>query len=267
MNLDKAITVVKKKGNPLDQLRLRCARGEPFTPDEAEKTLAPYQFPDGSWDYNPKEENRIGSLGGTIHCLRWLREFGLGKRLQMAHTLEFLASIQEADGSFYETEAKLAHSPQEWLQKETMIDRFYFTAAVPMRLFSLGYRYHPVVEPALKWLNLVWHDWELITGTWYNLWALLCLYPADVGINTSLYDRCHTKALEWFPHLSAQSLTWLLDALLGAGYSAKDLLIKKGIAHLHLQNKDGIWVTPHSTVETTVTAVKLFRQFKSASTL
>ncbi len=260
MNLDRAIAVVRKKGNPLDQLRFRCARGEPFTPDEAEKTLAPYQFPDGSWDYSPKEENQIGSLGGTIHCLRWLREIKMGKSLQMVHTLEFLVSIQEADGSFYETEAKLAHSPQEWLQEETVIDRFYFTAAVPMRLFPLGYRYHPVVEPALEWLRNFWHDWELITGTWYNLWALLGLYPADVGINTSLYDRCYTKALEWLPHLSAQPLTWLLDALLGAGYSAAEPLIKKGIAHLQtLQNKEGIWATPHSTVETTVTAVKLLR--------
>jgi len=40
---------------------------------------------DGGWDYNAPEEKsgRIGSLSGTIHCLRWLREFGLSKSLQM----------------------------------------------------------------------------------------------------------------------------------------------------------------------------------------
>ncbi|MFW9904338.1 MAG: hypothetical protein ACFFFH_08410 [Candidatus Thorarchaeota archaeon] len=54
--------------------------------------------------------------------------------------MKFLSYIQGSDGSFYETKEKLAHSPQKWLQEDPDIDRFYFTVAVPMRLFSLGYR-------------------------------------------------------------------------------------------------------------------------------
>ena len=263
---DKAIAFVHRRGNRLDQLRLRRALGEPYTRVEAEEVLASYQFPDGSWDYHAPEENpdRIGSLGGAIHCLRWLREFGLDSNPQMVRTLEFLASIQAPDGSFYETEAKLAHSPQEWLQEETLIDRFYFTAAIPMRLFSLGYREHRIIELALKWLKLYWMDWALVTSTWYNLWALLCIYSADIGLSTSQHQRCYAIALDWLPHLEAQPLTWLLDALHGAGFSVDEPLVAKGIARLViLQNEDGAWPDPHAPVETTVTALRLLRDYWS----
>jgi hypothetical protein len=261
IDLDRAVAFVRQTGHPLDRLRLRRALGDPVSPAEAEAILAPYQFPDGSWDYDPAEEHaeRIGSLGGTIHCLRWLREFGLGNRPQMARTLEFLASIQAADGSFYETEEKLAHSPHGWLQKETLIDRFYFTAAVPMRLFPLDHAAHPVIEPAIAWLTRHWTDWPLVTGTWYNVWALLCIYPEVKTLPAALYRRCHARALGWLPSLASQPLTWLLDALHGASYPADVPLVTEGRARLlALQDEDGIWPDAHdATVETTVTAVRL----------
>jgi hypothetical protein len=115
----------------------------------------------------------------------------------MLHTLSFLESIQASDGSFYETEEKLAHSPQAWLQEETLIDRFYFTAAVPMRLLSLGHGGHSVVGPAIEWLKRHWMNWELATGTWYNLWALLCIYPEVTQLGVALYERCYAKALDF----------------------------------------------------------------------
>ena len=268
MTWDRATIFVRRRGNQLDQLRLCRALGEPYTSVEAEKVLAPYQFPDGSWDYHTPEQepDRIGSLGGTVHCLRWIREFGLSSSPQMIRTLEFLASIQAPDGSFYETEAKLGHSPQGWLKEETLIDRFYFTAAVPMRLFSLGYEEHTVVESALEWLKRHWTDWELVTGTWYNLWALLCIYPASTELSAPLYQRCYTTALDWLPDLEPQPLTWLLDALHGAGFSADEPLVAKGIARLlALQAQDDIWSDPkYSTIETTITALRLVHDYGSA---
>ena len=267
MNWDKAITFVHQRGNRLDKLRLRRVIGEPYTPTEAEEILALYQFLDGSWDYNAPDEKdeRIGSLGGTIHCLCWLREFELSSNPQMVRTLEFLVSIQSPDGSFYEIETKLAHSAQEWLQEETLIDRFYFTAAVPMRLISLGYREHPIIEPALKWLKRYWTDWELVTGTWYNLWALLCIRPATTELSASQYQRCYATALDWLPDLEAQPLTWLLDALHGAGFSADEPLVAKGIARLlTLQGEDSVWSDPkYSMIETTVTALRLLSDYGS----
>jgi hypothetical protein len=268
IGLDRAIAFVRQEGNYLNQLRLRCALSEPFTLAETEEVLAAYQFPDGSWDYRASDEesDRIGSLGGTIHCLRWLREFQLGSRPMMAYTLEFLVSIQAPDGSFYETEAKLAHSPHEWLKEDALIDRFYFTAAVPMRLLSLGYKEHPTIGPALQWLKLHCMDWELVTGTWYNLWALLCIHPVATELGDVQYSRCYATALDWLPNVDAQPLTWLLDALHGAGFLADEPLVMNGIAHLlTLRSEDGIWSDPcYSTVETTVTAVRLLRDYEGA---
>lgn len=264
--VNEAIAFVRQNGNRLERLRLRRALGEPFTLAEAEEVLALYQFPDGSWGYEPfdEETDGIGSLGGTIHCLRWVREFGLGDTLMMARTLGFLASIQAPDGSFYETEEKLAHSPQPWLQEETLIDRFYFTAAVPMRLFSLGYSDHPVIQPAMRWLERHWGDWELVTGTWYSLWALLCLYPEINQLSAAQYQRCYARALDWLPQLEAQPLTWLLDALYGAGYTMDEALVAEGMARLlTLQNEGGVWLDArYSTVETTVTALRLVCDYR-----
>jgi hypothetical protein len=266
--LDKVVGFVRQNGNRLDLLRLRRALGEPYTAAEAEQVLKAYQFPDGGWDYEASDENpdRIGSLGGAIHCLRWLREFGLGDTPMMARTLALLASIQAPDGSFYETAAKLAHSPHEWLQEDTLIDRFYFTAAVPMRLLALGYRDHPTVMPAMGWLRPRWSNWELVTGTWYNLWALLCIHPEIADPDPAHYLHCYTTALEWLPQLQVQPLTWLLDALQGAGFSEDERLVRMGIARLlALVDEDGLWSSPRSlAVETTVTALRLLRDFRSA---
>lgn len=265
--LDKTIAFVHQNGNRLDRLRLRRALGQSFTLTEAEEVLASYQFPDGSWDYKAFDEKTdgVGSLGGTIHCLRWVREFGLGNTPMMAPTLEFLVSIQAPNGSFYETEEKLAHSTQGWLQKETLIDRFYFSAAVPMRLFSLGYREHPVTEPAIRWLERHCADWELVTATWYNLWAVLCIHPKIDGLSASPYQRCYATALEWLPALDPQPLTWLLDALHGARFSMDEPLVAKGITRLmNLQGEDGLWLdTKYSTVETTITALRILRDYRS----
>lgn len=262
-NLNGIAAFIQEKGNDLDRLRLRRAVGEPFTVNEAENVLSPYQFKDGSWDYDPPgESERIGSLGGTIHCLRWIREFGLGESRKMTHTLEFLSCIQGSDGSFYETESKLAHSPQRWLQEETLVDRFYFTAAVPMRLISLGYGDHEVVEPAVEWLRNYWVDWDLAAGTWYNLWALICLSRhIEIG---SLYSRCHAKALDWLPRLEAQPLTWFLDSLQGAGFSVSESLVGKGIDYLkQLQNEEGLWPDKeYSMIETTITALRVLRDYR-----
>jgi hypothetical protein len=264
MNWDKAIAFVRQNGNRLDNLRLSHILGEPCSLAEIKRVLALYQFPEGSWDYNPPEENleRIGSLGGAIHCLRWLREFNLGNSQEMIHTLKFLTSIQNSNGSFYETEAKLKHSPQKWLQKETIIDRFYFTAAVPMRLSSLGYDTHHTVEPALHWLEHHWDNWELVTGTWYNVWGLLCS-PARERLGDPLYKKCYTKALEWIPHLKALPLTWFLDACHGASFPVDDSLVSKGLSQLvGLQNEKGLWPNPQAPVETTVTALRLLHNYQ-----
>ncbi|PXF54369.1 MAG: hypothetical protein C4B59_17850, partial [Candidatus Methanogaster sp.] len=168
-----------------------------------------------------RNRNRINLVG-------WMNVFS---------SAQFLTSLQAPDGSFYETEAKLAHSPQKWLQEKTLIDRFYFTAVVPMRLSSLGCWEHPVIEPALKWLKLHWKDWELVTGTWYGSWSLLCLYRDNIELNESLYKHCYEYALNWLPHLKSQPLTWLLDALQGSGVSMNEPLVVWGIARLEsLQN-------------------------------
>jgi len=79
INWDIAIIFVRQRGNRLDLLRLRRVLGESYTPTEVEEVLGLYQFSDGSWNYNTPDVmyKSIGSLGGTIHCLRWLREFEL----------------------------------------------------------------------------------------------------------------------------------------------------------------------------------------------
>ncbi|NIQ06590.1 MAG: hypothetical protein GWO20_12945 [Candidatus Korarchaeota archaeon] len=264
-HVENAIKYVTQNGNQLDKLRLKAILGKPYTLAEAEHVLDPYQFPDGSWAYRGPEEKseRIGSLGGTIHCLRWVRELALEASQHMARTLEFLTSIQREDGSFYETEAKLAHSPQQWLQEERLIDRFYFTAAVPMRLCSLGYRRHSLIEPSLEWLQHHWNNWELVAATWYGPWTLLSLYPFDVDIDESLLRRCREYTRKWIPNLETQPLTWLFDALHGAGYPAQDSIVEKGVSKLKkLQNAKGIWPDPkYSTVETTITAIRLITEY------
>jgi hypothetical protein len=265
---EQAASFVRANGSQLERLRLQRAFGESFTLAEAEAVLRPYQLVDGSFDYQIREDERerVGSLGATLHCLRWVREFGLGNRSQMVRTLDFLASAQAPDGSFYETEKKLAHSPQDWLTPDAHVDRFLFTAAVPMRLFSLGYSQHPMIQPALRWLKRYWLDWELITHTHFNLWALLCLSRSPIGLSGSVYQRYYAIALDWLPELDAQPLTWMLDALQGAGFTADEPLVAQGLARLSsLQSESGAWPDPRTPAETTVTALRLLHDYGFAT--
>jgi hypothetical protein len=111
-----------------------------------------------------------------------------------------------------------------------------------MRLFSLDYTVHPVIEPAIAWLERHWIDWALVARTWYNVWALLCIYPEVTRLGVALYQLCHAQALLWLPHLASQPLTWLLDALHGAGYSVGEPSVTVGMARLRaLQDENGIW--------------------------
>ena len=90
----------------------------------------------------------------------------------------------------------------------------------------------------------------------------------EVGMSSAIYERCYAKALEWLSDLEAQPLTWLLDSLQGAGFSTEELLVEKGIARLKAQqNEDGTWKSGQTTVETTVTAVRLLSDYRSTSTL
>ena len=66
MTWDRVIIFVRRRGNPLDRLRLRRALGEPYTSVEAEEALAPYQFPDGSWDYYAPEEEPSTACAGYV---------------------------------------------------------------------------------------------------------------------------------------------------------------------------------------------------------
>ncbi|MFX0004553.1 MAG: hypothetical protein ACFE9C_09090 [Candidatus Hodarchaeota archaeon] len=265
---EKTIEYINQEGTAIDKLRLKNALDISYENHELENILLDYQFSNGSWDYNSSQEikDRIGSLGGTIHCLRWIREFHLENSPRMILTLSFLEKIQEQDGSFYETEAKLSHSPQRWLQEETIIDRFYFTAAVPMRLFSLNYNKNPVLDPAINWLKRNWDDWNIVAGTWYGAWALLCLYPYEIGLPESLFKHCYDYSLNWIPKLPSQPLTWLLDALMAAGYPFNDELLKKGIKYLKkLQNDNGIWEDKkYSTTETTITALRIIALYEKS---
>ncbi|MFX1501736.1 MAG: hypothetical protein ACFFDH_12295 [Promethearchaeota archaeon] len=263
---EKAIKYINKKGTLLDKLRLKNALNFDVENYEIENILLDYQFSNGAWDYNSSQENenRIGSLGGTIHCLRWIREFCLEKSARMIHTLSFLEKIQEQDGSFYEIKAKLSHSPQKRLQKEKIIDKFYFTAAVPIRLFSLGYDDNPIIDLAINWLKNNWDDWNIVAGTWYSAWALLSLYPYEIGMPKTLYKQCYDYSLNWLPKLPSQPLTWLLDALFGAGYSFNYELTMKGIKHLkELKSPQGIWDDKkYSITETTITAIRIIELFE-----
>jgi len=83
-------------------------------------------------------------------------------------------------------------------------------------------------------------------------------------LGAALYQRCHAQALHWLPHLASQPLTWLLDALHGAGYSVDEPLVTKGMARLcALQDENGIWsAARYSTVGTTVTAMRLLRNYR-----
>jgi hypothetical protein len=180
----------------------------------------------------------------------------------MVRTLDYLATAQDTDGSFFDSQNGPGGTFQDWLGRDALVDRFFYTSAVPMRLYALGYAEHPLIQPALRWLRAHCSDWGLVTGTWYNLWALLCISRVPIGLSGSLFQRCYATALDWLPALPARPLTWLLDGLEGAGFSVEEPLVIAALDRLtSLQDRDGTWHDPRSPIETTISAISVFRRF------
>jgi kanamycin nucleotidyltransferase len=262
--LDRAVTFVRTRGTQLDRVRLRNALGEPVALAEAEAAVAAHQLPDGGLSAQSLTSSSecSASLAGTLDCLRWLRELGLHGRSQMLRTLDFLSAAQDADGSFFDKRRKRDSPAQNWLGRDALVDRFFYTVGVPMRLYELGYAQHPLIRPALNWLRRHWSDWDIVAGSRYNLWALLCVSRVPIGLSGSMFQRCYATALDWISGLPAGPLTWLLDGLEGAGFGIEEPLVGTALDRLaSLQDKDGIWQDSRSAVDTTITAISIFRRF------
>ena len=134
-----------------------------------------------------------------------------------------------------------------------------WVAYVVHRLSGLGLA---LFLPLHFWvLALAMTDPERLDG-FLHLTEAGAIKLAEFGLvfllSVHMFGGLRLMAMEWLPDPGAQPLTWLLDALQGAGYSGDEPLMAEGMARLiALQHENGTWPDPHVHVETTVTALRL----------
>ncbi|HCJ10481.1 MAG TPA: hypothetical protein DHW14_04890 [Clostridiales bacterium] len=236
-----------KRGRRLDHLRLRWLLGDNVPVAQREHELRRYFHGADGWGYSPKDErgseNEVGSVGGTIHMLRFVRELEMGNSRAFRHaTLSFLSGVQAPDGSLYEVERKLAASPQPWLQEDTSVDRIFFTGAVAVRLLSLGWLSNPLLRACWEYLKGLWRAWSTFDHTWYNWWVMLLLAAHYEGESSEITAACRDHCRAIMPRVDALQAAWLLDAMEGMGVHQEDPLVQAAERHLDsLREPDGMW--------------------------
>lgn len=251
----------------MDRLRLAVVRGEIPPEGDRLRVLRSYLHENGGWSYLPQTEpgeprdggpregrpqggkpregepRDVGSVGGTIHMLRFVRELGVsGNREFREKTLGFLAGAQARDGSFYEVPEKLVHSPQAWLQDSEFVDRIYFTGAVAARLLSLGWLHYSLLRAAWEWLREQWAVWDEVDHTWYNWWVMLLLSQHFEGEDSERTRRCREHCRGMVADIDALPAAWFLDAAGGMGWPRDEPLLRVTQDRLReLREGDGLW--------------------------
>jgi len=261
--------LIVKNGGEFERLRLRWLLGHSVPLVEREQQLRLYLYDSDGWGYVPRaradSENEVGSVGGTIHMLRFVRELEMeGSREFRRATLSFLSGVQAGDGSFYEVERKLAVSPQPWLQENTLVDRIYFTGAVAVRLLSLGWLSNPLLRACWEYLRGLWPSWPTFDHTWYNWWVMLMLAAHYEGESSEITTACRAHCRSIMPGIDALQAAWLLDALEGMGVPHNDPLVKAARSHLSsLREPDGTWYGGNP--EVTLFAARLLTAYRPES--
>jgi hypothetical protein len=258
MELESAVSFVRKHGSPVEQARLEYLLGGLSPSSEVASSLIAGQREDGGWP--PFWAPDISSLDATCFRLAQAEALGLIPAGSAPHATAvraagFLARRQGSDGSFEEEASQAAAAPA-WTAPGDLAARLYLTANCGFWLVELGESQS--ASHAADHLQAHLGSGGELPSFLQAHWLAAGLWQ-KLGRNEPARQVC-AMLRSRLSELPASSLAWLSVALRISGLPPGQPLLEEASARLvQLQEPDGRWPSedgPFFDVHTTLEAIR-----------
>lgn len=252
MNFERAVELVSRRGNEVEQARLKYLLANEPASQEVVATLFAGQRPDGGW--SPFWAKDYTSLDATCFRLAQAEQLGITpSETAIVRAVHFLAQRQSSDG-VWEEDKRVADLAPPWAAPGDLSARLYLTANCGLwvallsdtnsrTLTAAGYlKAH--LDPQGHLPSFLHTHW-LAGGLWHKL-----NWPEAA----ERVFECLSRRLS---DLAVSNLAWLITTVRAAGVSTNHPLVGKAALLLEQsQRADGCWPSEdgashdvHSTLE------------------
>ncbi|WP_328535041.1 prenyltransferase/squalene oxidase repeat-containing protein [Micromonospora zamorensis] len=272
VDLEAAIGFVVAHGDAVERARLSWLRNGTAVPPELLETAEIGQSPDGGWPAT--WGGAMASIDATCFRLAELDDLGALGRPAARRALDWLASRQQADGSWDE-DASLADSAPEWARPgdpeagflQTANAGFWLTVAgLDARASGpldhrVGGAYAGVVQAAAHSLAARLRP----DGSWPSYLAAGWLSAAVLHRQEMFQESARIQVVlaERMPKMSAGDVAWLASTLRRAGIDPQDWIMVRALRRLtETQRSDGGWESDDGhqfDVHATLSAIRAAR--------
>ncbi|MET7820920.1 prenyltransferase/squalene oxidase repeat-containing protein [Micromonospora zamorensis] len=272
VDLEAAIGFVVAHGDAVERARLSWLRNGTAVPPELLETAEIGQSPDGGWPAT--WGGAMASIDATCFRLAELDDLGALGRPAARRALDWLASRQQADGSWDE-DASLADSAPEWARPgdpeagflQTANAGFWLTVAgLDARASGpldhrVGGAYAGVVQAAAHSLAARLRP----DGSWPSYLAAGWLSAAVLHRQEMFQESARIQVVlaERMPKMSPGDVAWLASTLRRAGIDPQDWIMVRALRRLtETQRSDGGWESDDGhqfDVHATLSAIRAAR--------
>ncbi|MET8548100.1 prenyltransferase/squalene oxidase repeat-containing protein [Micromonospora zamorensis] len=272
VDLEAAIGYVVAHGDAVERARLSWLRNGTAVPPELLETAEVGQSPDGGWPAT--WGGAMASIDATCFRLAELDDLGALGRPAARRALDWLASRQQADGSWDE-DASLADSAPEWARPgdpeagflQSANAGFWLTVAgLDARASGpldhrVGGAYAGVVQAAAHSLAARLRP----DGSWPSYLAAGWLSAAVLHRQEMFQESARIQVVlaERMPKMSPGDVAWLASTLRRAGIDPQDWIMVRALRRLaETQRSDGGWESDDGhqfDVHATLSAIRAAR--------
>ncbi|MGC4784061.1 prenyltransferase/squalene oxidase repeat-containing protein [Micromonospora zamorensis] len=272
VDLEAAIGFVVAHGDAVERARLSWLRNGTAVPPELLETAEIGQSPDGGWPAT--WGGAMASIDATCFRLAELDDLGAFGRPAARRALDWLASRQQADGSWDE-DASLADSAPEWARPgdpeagflQSANAGFWLTVAgLDARASGpldhrVGGAYAGVVQAAAHSLAARLRP----DGSWPSYLAAGWLSAAVLHRQEMFQESARIQVVlaERMPKMSPGDVAWLASTLRRAGIDPQDWIMVRALRRLtETQRSDGGWESDDGhqfDVHATLSAIRAAR--------
>jgi hypothetical protein len=237
VNLDRARLFIHNNGDAVDKARLEFILDNITPSSEIFTQLFSSQRQDGSW--SPFWKPDYSSLDATCFRLAQANQFDMGEdENAFANALAFIVTNQLPNGSWEEDPSVATNAPF-WVKPGDLKATLYLTANCSYWT-SISHKYRGVAKKGARYIlgSLDENGYlpSFLQTHWLSggLWARLGMKRPTERILGYLKTR--------ISELSANSIAWMLSALLSASVAVNHTLIQSAIPKLtSFQQNDGRW--------------------------
>jgi hypothetical protein len=262
IDLKRAGTFIQTHGTSVDRARLEALLENRF-PQNVPAVLRAAQNSDGGFAFD-LHAGRPSAFTTTAQSLRWLHDLRLLDSAEGCAAVRFIVDRQTLRGIWREQPSLQPFDPPPWMDPESAAADVYTTALCAGTLAVVSQDNDLQIDRAVGWLQTQQGRDGLLAGfkahsSWLALPAFVHILGQETRATRRLVAGLGKILSSAWP---ASMLTWLLQALLDAGYTHHTKLVDRAWTLLaNAQQADGSFAAEDDdAVETTLRAIDVARR-------